>query len=70
MAGVPDRVLDTLVDNVTICAALEDLDAVVDRLRAYERAGLGAIALRLYADPADSIRLIGERVVPHLSAGD
>ncbi|HHQ13936.1 MAG TPA: LLM class flavin-dependent oxidoreductase, partial [Chromatiales bacterium] len=43
VAGVPDRVLDALVDHVTICAGLEDLDAMVDKLRAYEHAGLGAI---------------------------
>lgn len=34
--------------------------------RLAERHGLGGVALRLYANPADSIRLIGERVRPAL----
>ncbi len=70
VAGVPDRVPDALVDHITICSDFDDLDAIVEKLRACERAGLASIALRLYADPADSIRLIGERIVPHLNTGD
>lgn len=67
VTGVPDRVLDALVDNVTICGSLQDLDARLDKLRAFAAAGLDSMALRLYADPAGSIRLLGERVVPALA---
>ena len=62
--GVPDRVLDALVDNVTLCGTPEKLDKVTAKLRALGEAGLGGVALRLYANPAESIRLIGERVIP------
>jgi alkanesulfonate monooxygenase SsuD/methylene tetrahydromethanopterin reductase-like flavin-dependent oxidoreductase (luciferase family) len=64
--GVPDLVLDKLVDNVTLCATPRTLDKLVGKLRALGAAGLGGVALRLYSQPADSIRLIGERVVPGL----
>lgn len=64
--GVPDSVLDTLVDNVTLCGSIDDLDRRIDKLRDYAGAGLSAISLRLYADPARSIRLLGERVLPAL----
>ena len=64
--GVPDRVLDALVDNITFCGSLADLDGKLAKLRQYAKAGLGAIALRLYAEPAESIRILGERVVPAL----
>jgi alkanesulfonate monooxygenase SsuD/methylene tetrahydromethanopterin reductase-like flavin-dependent oxidoreductase (luciferase family) len=64
--GVPDRVLDALVDNVTLCGTPGMLDPVVAKLRHMAQAGLGSVALRLYADPAASIRLIGERVLPAL----
>jgi 5,10-methylenetetrahydromethanopterin reductase len=66
VAGVPDRVLDALVDNVTVCGGTADLDAVIVRLRHLADAGLGGLALRLYADPAASIRLIGTRILPAL----
>jgi len=65
--GVPDRILDALVDNVTIAGSPDDLEPVLAKLRHLKAAGLGGVALRLYADPAASIRLIGERVVPFLA---
>ena len=64
--GVPDRVLDALVDNVTICGSPDDLEPVLQKLRHLKDAGLAGIALRLYTDPAASIRLIGEHILPAL----
>lgn len=64
--GVPDRVLDALVENVTVAGTPDDLEPVLTKLRHLKAAGLGGIALRLYADPAASIRFIGERIVPEL----
>ena len=64
--GVPDRILDALVDNVTISGSPDDLEPVLAKLRHLKAAGLGGVALRLYADPAASIRLIGEQIVPAL----
>jgi 5,10-methylenetetrahydromethanopterin reductase len=67
--GVPESILDALVDNVTLCGSIDQLDRKIDKLRAYAKAGLSAISLRLYADPASSIQLLGERVLPALRAG-
>ena len=64
--GVPDRLLDKLVDKLTVSGSPDDLDPVIDKLRKLRDAGLGSVALRLYADPAASIRLIGEQLVPVL----
>ena len=64
--GVPDRILDALVANVTISGSPDDLEPVLAKLRHLKAAGLGGIALRLYTDPAASIRLIGERIIPAL----
>lgn len=65
--GVPDSVLDALADHVTLCATPATLEPVIARLRTLKEAGLSSVALRLYADPAASIRLLGRRVVPALS---
>jgi alkanesulfonate monooxygenase SsuD/methylene tetrahydromethanopterin reductase-like flavin-dependent oxidoreductase (luciferase family) len=65
--GVPERVLDRLVEKLTVSGSPDDLDPVIDKLCKLRDAGLGSVALRLYADPAASIRLIGERVVPALN---
>ncbi len=67
VAGVPDRVLDALVDNVTVTGTTDNLAPVVAKLTHLKAAGLGGVALRLYADPAASIRLIGEKILPALA---
>lgn len=64
--GVPDRVLDALVDNVTLCGTPANLEQVIGKLRHLRAAGVGGVALRLYADPASAIRLIGTQVIPAL----
>ncbi len=65
--GVPDRIVKILVDNLTSCAAADDLDPEIERLRQFQAAGLTEIALRIYDDPEATIRLLGERVVPALA---
>lgn len=66
IAGVPDRVVKLLVENLTSCAALDELDKEIDRLRQFQAAGLTEIALRIYEKPEETIRVLGERVVPAL----
>ncbi|MDP6437848.1 MAG: LLM class flavin-dependent oxidoreductase [Gammaproteobacteria bacterium] len=66
--GVPDGLADKLVDNLTLTASTDRLDGLVEELLAYRDAGLSSVSLRLYADPADSIRLLAEKVLPAVSA--
>ena len=66
VAGVPDALLDALVSHLTLAGSLDDLDAKIDKLRTLATAGLTEVALRLYQDPAASIKLLGERVIPAL----
>ena len=65
--GVPNRIITTLIENLTSCAAINELDKEIDRLLEFQKAGLTEIALRIYENPAATIRLLGERVVPALS---
>ncbi len=62
--GVPEHIIETLVDNLTSTCAIDDLDQEIDRLQQFADAGLTEIALRIYDNPEDTIRLLGERVVP------
>lgn len=65
--GVPDRIVDALVENLTFAGDESGIDRAVDHLKAYERAGLDEVALKVHGEPADAIRMIGERLVPALS---
>lgn len=62
--GAPKHVVDTLVEELSLSGDLSDIERHLERLRAFEEAGFTEIALRIHEDPADSIRLIGERVLP------
>lgn len=62
--GVPERILEALVEALTLTGSVSELDRMIGRLKQFQSAGLTEIALRIYANPADAIRLIGERIVP------
>jgi alkanesulfonate monooxygenase SsuD/methylene tetrahydromethanopterin reductase-like flavin-dependent oxidoreductase (luciferase family) len=64
--GVPRHVTDTLVRELSLAGNLADLDGHIERLRVFNNSGFTEIALRLHEEPADSIRLIGSRVLPAL----
>lgn len=64
--GVPADIVSKLARRCTSACALADLDQEIARLREFQTAGLTEIALRIYANPAATIRILGERVVPAL----
>jgi len=66
IAGPPPELVDKIVERgVTACAASE-IGGQIDRFKAMRAAGATGIALCLYNEPADAIRVIGEHVVPAL----
>lgn len=56
--------MQKLVDHMTLTGDLSDLERVIRHMKSLEAAGLDEIALRLHDDPEESLRIIGERVVP------
>jgi 5,10-methylenetetrahydromethanopterin reductase len=63
---VPERIINLLIENLTSCASVDNLDKEIDRLKAFEKAGQTEIALRIYEKPEETIRVLGERVIPAL----
>jgi len=67
--GVPDGLIQRIIDNVTSTGGIDDLEQKMQMLREFSASGLTDLTLRLYGDPAEhaaSIALIGERVLPSL----
>ena len=64
--GVPDALLDSCVDNLTLAGTPADIPRFIAHLRKMQDAGCTDIVLELHDDPADGIRLIGEQVAPSL----
>ncbi|MFW2405201.1 MAG: LLM class flavin-dependent oxidoreductase [Gammaproteobacteria bacterium] len=65
---VPEAIIESLVRNLTLTASVAELDARLEELQAFADAGLTHLTLGLHDDPADTIRLIGERVIPALGS--
>jgi alkanesulfonate monooxygenase SsuD/methylene tetrahydromethanopterin reductase-like flavin-dependent oxidoreductase (luciferase family) len=64
--GPPRALVDKIVDRGVTACAVDEIDAQVERFTEMRAAGATGIALCLYNDPADAIRVIGERIVPAL----
>ena len=64
--GPPRDLVNKIVERgVTACAA-SDIDGQIDRFKEMRASGATGVALCLYNDPADAIRVIGEHLVPAL----
>ncbi len=63
---VPPDIVDRLVDGLSCSGDRSDLDRHIERLRQYADRGMTETALRIHDDPADSIRMLGEEVLPAL----
>jgi 5,10-methylenetetrahydromethanopterin reductase len=66
IAGVPESILEKLVNNLSLTGTPADTDQHIERLRELGRLGLNEVALKLHDDQAYAIRVIGEYIVPAL----
>ena len=64
--GIPDAIVDKLVDELTFTGDLSDVDRLIERFWTFKNAGVNEMSLRLYDQPADSIRLIADVIGPEL----
>jgi alkanesulfonate monooxygenase SsuD/methylene tetrahydromethanopterin reductase-like flavin-dependent oxidoreductase (luciferase family) len=67
LAGVPESIIAALLDNLTITGTPDELEGHMPELLAFKNAGVNELCFRLHDNPADAIRLIGERIVPALA---
>lgn len=68
IAGVPEHIIDALLANFTLTGTPDEIERRLPELQAFRQAGVTELNFRLHDDPADAIRLIGERVIPALAA--
>ena len=64
--GPPPELVNKIVDRGVTACAVSEIDGQIERFKEMRAAGATGIALCLYNDPADSIRVIGEHIVPAL----
>jgi alkanesulfonate monooxygenase SsuD/methylene tetrahydromethanopterin reductase-like flavin-dependent oxidoreductase (luciferase family) len=64
--NVPEDLIESLIENLTLTASVDELDGRLEVLHQFADTGLTHLTLGVHDDPAESIRLIGERVMPAL----
>lgn len=64
--NVPTALVEKMIRNIAFAGGLDQIEPAIATLKAFAAAGLTEIALRVHDDPAESIRLIGEKVLPAL----
>lgn len=64
--GIPEELANRLCEGLTSTGGLEDLDREIERFRKFGKAGQTEIALRLHDNAMESLKIIGEKVVPAL----
>ena len=64
--GLPDHLLDMCVDKLTLTGGYDDLDHVLEHLQDLKDVGVTHIALELRSHVPESLKIIGERVIPAL----
>jgi 5,10-methylenetetrahydromethanopterin reductase len=64
--GVPPDLITRLIEGLSSAGDLDDLDREIARYQAFAQAGLTELCLRVHDDPMESLRIIGERVLPAL----
>ena len=65
--GVPDALLDSCVENLTLAGTPAEIPRFVAHLKEMRDAGCTDIVLELHDEPTEGIRLIGEHVIPALA---
>lgn len=64
--GIPEAIVDSLVDNLTFTGGPDDLDRIAADLQKFATAGLDEVTLKIHGDARVAIELIGERLIPAL----
>ncbi len=62
--NIPEALIEKMVEHLTLTGSADEIDKTVEQLRRFAEAGLTHITLGIHDNPADAIRLIGERVIP------
>jgi alkanesulfonate monooxygenase SsuD/methylene tetrahydromethanopterin reductase-like flavin-dependent oxidoreductase (luciferase family) len=66
--GVPEHMIDALVDNLTFSGGPENIGEIATKLNALAAAGQDAVTLKVHGDAAEAIRLIGRHLMPALDS--
>ena len=64
--SIPEDLVNRLIAGMSSAGDLDDVDREIERYKAMAAGGLTELSIRLFDDPMDGLKIIGERVLPAL----
>jgi hypothetical protein len=62
--NVPEGIVNKLIAGMSSSGDHSDIDREVERYQRFAESGLTELSIRLFDDPVDGLKLIGEHVMP------
>ena len=62
--SIPANLINRLIAGMASAGDLGDIDREIERYKVFAEGGLTELSIRLFDDPMDGLKMIGERVVP------
>lgn len=64
--GVPEHIVNNLIAGMSSAGDKTNIDRELERFAAFSSSGLTELSIRLFDNPMDSLKIIGEHVLPAL----
>ena len=63
---VPENLINRLIAGMSSAGDFSDIDRELERYRQFAKSGLTELSIRLFDDPMDGLKMLGEHVLPAL----
>ena len=64
--NVPESLVSKLVADLSSAGDLDDIERELERFKLFKEAGMTDLAIRLFDEPMEGLKIIGEKVLPVL----
>ena len=64
--NIPDELANRLVDGMASAGDISNIDREIERYKTFASSGLTELALRFHNNPWDSLKIVGEHILPAL----
>ena len=64
--NIPNEIMHRLIYGMASAGTIDDIEQEVERYKEFAAGGLTELSIRLFDDPMDGLRMIGEHVLPAL----
>ena len=62
--SIPNDLLHRLIAGMSSAGDMHDIDCEIERYKKFAEGGLTELCLRVFDDPMDGLKMIGEHVIP------